>query len=259
MVRPLKKRNKHGQLYARPAAIEQSIAMALTQDPAAWIARAAISDRRSDQYLAPEVVVHLIRHSLRMQDYATANALLQRFAERVTRLLERHVKESSTFSANAVREETLGRFLELFADDLHEPEDGVLDFYELRFNKAFATLRAQVIRYERLRTITGESLSAPEPHDADKEEREPMEPPDLSPEADVFTSAQNAELWRLLQALPPAERDAILWKYYEDLETESTDPAKETVASRAGVSGSEIRSRLRAAYARLKKRMEEKS
>ena len=259
MVRALKKRKKSGQPYTRPAAIEHSIAMVLRQGPVTWIARTAISDQRSDQYLAPEVVVHLIRHTLHMGDDATANRLLQKFAERVTRQLERCVKESSTFSANAVRDEALSRFLELFADDLREPEDGVLDFYEVRFNKALATLRAEVIRFERLRTGKAESLSAPEPHDAGEEEREPVEPPDLSPEADVFAFAQNAELWRLIQALPPDERGAVLWKYYDDLETESTDPAKETVASRAGVSGSEIRSRLRAAYASLKKQMEEKS
>jgi len=259
MVRALNKRDKHDQLYVRPVVIEQSIATALTQSPASWVAQAPISDRRSAEYLAPEVVVHLIRHSLRMQDYGTMNRLLQKFSERVTRLLERRVKESTRFSATMVREETLGRFLELFAEDLHEPEDGVLDFYELRFNKALAALRAQVIRYERLRTPPVKARSAPESRDVEEGELEQAELSDPSLAADVLVTAENAELWRLIQALPQAERDAILWKYYEDLETESTDPAKETVASRAGVSGSEIRSRLRAAYARLKKRMEEKS
>lgn len=259
MVRALKKRDKNGQLYVRPQTIEQSITAALTQTSASWIASAAISDRRNAQYLAPELVVHLIRHSLRMQDYSTANFLLQKFGERVMRLLEHHVKESHAFSAAIVREETLSRFLELFAEDLNEPEVGVLDFYELRFNRALAALRAQVIRYERLRTTPLESVSAHEPRNADEEEPEPIELPDLSPGADVVTSAENAELYRLVQALPPDERAAILWKYYSDLDTEATDPTKTTVASLAGVSGSEIRSRLRAAYARLKKRMEEKS
>ena len=259
MVRALKKRDKTGQLYVRPQAIEQSIAAMLTQSPAGWIASAAVTDRRNTQYLAPEVVVHLIRHSLRMQDYSTANFLLQRFGERVMRLLEHRVRESRAFSAAFVREETLGRFLEFFAEDLKQPEEGVLDFYELRFDKALATLRAQVIRYERLRSTPLESVSAPEARNADEKEPDPIELPDLSPGADVVTSAENVELYRLVQALPPDERDAILWKYYTGLDTEATDPTKTTVASLAGVSGSEIRSRLRAAYARLKKRMEEKS
>lgn len=259
MVRALKKRDKHGQLYVRPPAVEQAIAAALSQSPASWIARAAITDRRSAEYLAPEVVVHLIRHSLRMQDFATATPLVQKFVERVVRLVERHVKESRAFSATIVREETLSRFFELFPEDMKEPEEGTLDFYELRFNKAFAALRAQVIRYERLRTTPFEPLSAPQPHNADEEEPEPIELPDLSPIADVAAAAESAELYRLVQALPPDERNAILWKYYSDHDTESTDPTKTTVASLAGVSGSEIRSRLRAAYARLKKRMEDKS
>jgi DNA-directed RNA polymerase specialized sigma24 family protein len=256
MVRALKKRDKNGQRYVRPPAIEQSIATALTQPTTTWIERAGIGHRNNDQYLAPEVIVHLIRHSLRMQDDRTASRLIEAFGKRVMRLLERRVKESRAFSAATVREETVGRFFELFADDLKEPEEVVLDFYEIGFNRALVTLRAQVIRHERLRT--GESLSAPEPQNAE-DDPEPIELPDLSPNADPLECARNAELYRFVQALPPDERDAILRKYYRDLDTESTDSTKTTVASLAEVSGSEIRSRLRSAYARLKKRMEEKS
>jgi hypothetical protein len=258
MVRALKKRDKNGQPYTRPPAIEQTIAAALTQPATSWIARAAITKRNNAQYLAPEVIVYLIRHSLRMQDWMTANPLIQKFGERVTRMLERHVKESRAFNAGTVREETLSRFFELFADDLKNPEDGVLDYYEVHFNHSLATLRAQVIRHERLRTPV-DPLPPTAGADAEGDEPEPIELQDLSPDVDPLVCAQNAELYRFVQALPPDERDAILRKYYKDLDTESTDSTKTTVASLAEVSGSEIRSRLRAGYARLKKRMEEKS
>ena len=259
MVRKLTKKDKSGQTYTRPAEIEQSISATLIQSPSSWIERAAVSDHRSAEYLAPEVVVHLIRHSLRMQDFSTTTLMLDKFGKQLARRLERQVKESRAFNAAIVREETLSRFMELFAEDLNQSGQGILDFYEIRFDSAFATLRAQVIRYERLRAGPLESLSADGPRYADDDEPEPIELPDLSPEADIVTIAENVELYRLVQALPADERDAILWKYYDDLDTESTDPSKATVATRAGVSGSEIRSRLRAAYARLKKQMEEKS
>jgi DNA-directed RNA polymerase specialized sigma24 family protein len=257
MVRPLTKRTKQGVPYTRPPGIEQSISQALTEAPAALAARSTITDRRDARYLPPEVVVHLIRHALRVPDNVTANALLMALGQRCAQLLERRVRETRAFNARDVREETLGRLYELFAEDLKNSADALLDYYEVHFNSAFATLRATVIREEIAHVGPLEALSAA--GDDDDEGSEPVELKDLSSAADVPRCAENEQLHRLIQALPPDEREAILWKYFFDLKTESTDPTEKTVASLCGVSGSEIRSRLRAAYARLKQRMEEKS
>lgn len=259
MVRPLKKRTEDDVPYTRSPGIEQSIGQALTTDPGTWSTRATITEYRNPQYLAPEVLVHLIRRALLIQDYSTARAVLTRLGERCARLLERRVRETNAFNAQDVREETLGRLYELFAEDLRNPGDGLLDYYEVRFNSAFATLRNAVIREEVAHIAPLDSLSGTDIGDGEDEEAEPVELEDLSPDADVVLCAENEELYRLIQALPPDERKAIVWKYLFDLKTESTDPAEQTVASVCGVSGSEIRSRLRAAYARLKERMEEKS
>jgi DNA-directed RNA polymerase specialized sigma24 family protein len=136
----------------------------------------------------------------------------------------------------------------------------VLDYYEVHFNSAFAVLRTGVIRDELTRVMPLESVTRTDTTAPDKEDEDSTLPEleDLSKRADVVLSAQNHELHRLIQQLPPAERAAVLWKYFYDLKTESADPAETTVASLCGVSGSEIRSRLRTAYARLKNRMEEK-
>lgn len=259
MVRPLKKRTKDGVLYTRLPGIEQSISQALSEAPATLTARPAIADRRDSRYLAPEALVHLIRHALRMQDYSTANALLACLGKRCARLLKRRVRETTAFDARHVREETLGRLYELFAEDLKNPADALLDYYEVRFNDAFATLRAGVIREEIARAAPLESLSGTGDAGDEGEDSEPIELKDLSTDADVVLSAENEQLHRLIQALPADERAAIVWKYLFGYKTESTDPTEKTVASLCGVSGSEIRSRLRAAYTRLKKWMEEKS
>jgi hypothetical protein len=159
MVRPLTKCKKDGAPYRRPQVIEQSIAQALATAPATLLTRAAISNRHNAEYLAPEVLVHLIRNALRMQDYSAANTLLGSLGERCAHLLKRRVRETTAFNAGDVREETISSLYELFAEDVRNPNDGVLDYYEVHFNSAFATLRAGIIRKAIAQSAPLESLS----------------------------------------------------------------------------------------------------
>jgi DNA-directed RNA polymerase specialized sigma24 family protein len=255
MPRPLTKRTEGGVPYTRPAAVERAIAQALTETPATLATRAAISDPRDPQFLALEVLVHLVRRSLRMQDWSTANAILERLGERVARSLERKVRETNAFDAHFVREESLSRLFELFAEDQRYPPSAVLDFFEVRFNRAFAALRTAVIR----EAIAVNAPLEPMPETVevtDDEDGLVPELADLSNDADVVLSAEREQLYRLIQRLPLEERQVIVYKYL-GLKTESNDPTEITVATRCGVSGSEVRSRLRAAYAHLKKWMED--
>jgi RNA polymerase sigma factor (sigma-70 family) len=258
MVRPLKKRNQQGVLYTRHPSIEKVLTEVLVEPPSAWPARAKIVDRSDTKYLPMEVLVHLTRNSLRMQDYTTAHALLPCLGERCASLLKRRLQKSAVFNADDVLEETVARLYELFANDVADPADGVLDYYEVRFNSAFAALRANVIRDETAHAAPLVSLT-----DNDEEQTEDAGLPELeelSTDRDsVVLSAEKEELHRLIQRLPADERSVVVWKYLYGYKTESTDPSEDTVATRCGVSGSEVRARLRSAYARLKKWMEEKS
>lgn len=261
MVRPLTRCKKNGVFYKRPAAIEQSIAQALSATPATLPARVAISDPRQTEYLAPEVLVHLIRHALRSNNDSLASALLARLGARCARLLKRRVPDTNAYDAHDIREEVLSQLYELFADDVAHPDKAPLDFYEVRFNMAFATLRAGIIREALRQQKRSVPVSVPVGTDeeTDDDGGELLDPKDPSESADVVLTVEKEQLSRLIQALPPDEREAIVWKYYFDLKTESNDPTEATVAKRCGVSGSEVRSRLRAAHARLGMWMEGKS
>jgi RNA polymerase sigma factor (sigma-70 family) len=256
MVRALTKRKEDGTPYTRLPRIEQLLTRVLATDPATLPTRAAISDRTDALYLPPEVLVHLIRHALRMQDPRTASAILPRLGERCAELLKRRVPDSNAFDAADVREDILSALYGLFVDDQWSPADGVLDYYEVHFNHAFSTLRNGIVRKALASSAPLDPLD--EPLDGDDDEAPPADFADLSPDADLLQCAQKAELHRMIQALPPDERQAVVWTYLYGLKVESIDPAEKTVAHLCGVSGSEIRSRLRSAYARLKKRMEEK-
>jgi hypothetical protein len=257
MVRPLRKRTQDGTRYTRPPGIEDAIAQALKDPAATWPARAKILDPANPKYLAMEVLVHLIRHALRMQDSATVNALLPCFGDRCAHLLKRRVSKTAVFNADDVREETVSRIYELFADDLKDPDEGTLDYYEVRFDSAFATLRANVIREATAHATPLVSLTGTEATD-ETEGAPPAELQELATDPEtVALSAEKEELHRLIQTLPPDERAAVTWKFLYGYKTESTDSTETTVATLCGVSGSEVRSRLRSAYARLKKWMEE--
>ena len=258
MVRPLKKCKEDGTPYTRAPKVEALLKEISGADPATLLGRVALTDRKHAQYLPDEVLVYLLRHALRMRDDPTATALLPQLGRRCAQILKHKVRETNAFNATEVRQETLSRLYELFAEDLKKPDVGVLDYFEVRFNDAFRALRVEVIRKALRQNALLVCLDEQVSNDGESE-IVVIESADPSSEADVEREALNAELHRLIQQLPLAERQAILRKYFDGLKTESTDPLEDTVATVCGVSGSEIRSRLRSAYARLKKRMEVKS
>src|SRR5688572_29961124 len=145
MVQPLTKKSKNGKLYFRPPEIEAAIALALTQDLATLTTRTAISKTADPQYLPSEVLVHLIRHALRHADGRTYNTLLNLLFHRCMINMYKHVPKDQGFDAAFVREEVLGRLGELFGDDAGPAGTGELDFYEIRFNRAFSKLRIDVV------------------------------------------------------------------------------------------------------------------
>jgi len=62
MAEPLTNRTKSGSLYTRPAAIEAAIDKALALYRAMLERRAAVVDKNSSDYFAPECLGHLVRN-----------------------------------------------------------------------------------------------------------------------------------------------------------------------------------------------------
>jgi DNA-directed RNA polymerase specialized sigma24 family protein len=260
MVRPLTKCNKQGNPYQRLPAIDASIAQALQDSLTTFVSRSAVTDRDDPQYLDTEVLVHLIRNALTANDTAASTALVGCLGIRCLRILRHRVRPNRLFNATDVHEETISRLYEQFADDQANPALGTLDFYEIRFNQAFAALRTSVIREELSRHAPGGRPLEPLPDRESDAEPDAIEWDALDrAESDPERSAESAEFWRMVQSLPLDEREAIMGKYLFGHKVESTDPEELTVATLCEVSGSEIRSRLRSAVAQLKWMKEQKS
>lgn len=255
IVRPLTKRSKKGKLYTRPPDIQAAIAVALAQDLETLEIRAAKPEPRDPQYLPSEVLVHLVRNAIHRDEDRAYNKLLIFLLRRCMINLYKHIRDEQGFDASFVRDEVIGRLGELFGDDAGEAGADALDFYEIRFNRAFSKLRIDVVRAEAAKARSQEPLV--EIEDVPEDESDDAILAKLSQALrfiyDPKEHVEIVELCRAIDALPTEEREAIVLRYVYGYEVESTNPAEVTVATRCNVSGRTIRSRLAAALARLRR------
>jgi DNA-directed RNA polymerase specialized sigma24 family protein len=270
MIRPLTKHTRNGDCYARPTNIEAAIAAALELDQSELSRRAAVNDRRSTDYLPSECLVHLIRKAHRDNNVTVRDRMLVILLGRCEVTLAKTLRDDQAPNAAYLRSEVLGQLGELFADDGTGDNPDELDYFEVRFNHAFATLRADRVRAER-RTLR-RSLPLPDDevmaHLPDVVLRNPAtqenslfqmlrarrQPSDarLSP----ATQEDSFFLKQLLQAintLPPEEREAVILCCIMGYKEESDDPAERTAATICGVTGRTIRNRLIRARQKLSK------
>src|SRR5262249_21887725 len=151
MIRPLTKHTTKGDCYTRPANIEAAIGAALTLDWPELSRRAAVSDRRSTDYLPSECLVHLIRKAHRDSIVTARDQMLLMLLRRCEGTLPKTLRDDRVPNAAYLRDEVLGQLGEKFALDGTGDNPDELDFFEVRFNRAFATLRTDLVRAERRR------------------------------------------------------------------------------------------------------------
>ncbi len=250
MAEPLTKRSKEGVLYVRPPEVESNINGALNQDTVHLIRRAQETDRGSPDYLRSECLVHLIRAAIRGGDDSRYNALLPILLSRCETILKWKIGVQVP-NAEYVREEVLSEFSILFADEAQDEPPDELDYYEVKFNHAFQVLRCLVLRRERKRTEGAQVLS--DGSEAEDRREQPANLPSCrATQEDGFHRAE------LLDRLPHALQQVLVLTEMGYV-AESTDPTKETVATRCGVSGRTVRSRLDQARQLIEKMLQEES
>ena len=256
MARPLRKYDKMGALYTRPAAIEVKIDAALKQDLATLQRRIAITDRNLPDYLPSECLVHLIRDGKRRDDHALMRVLLRVLMTRCEANLLRKIPDGELPNAVDLREEVVSQLGELFAIDGSGKNPDELDYFECRFNLAFQSLRVDIVRSAVAGQRATVSLSEV-PDDGEESEyddklfariSEALRTP-----ATQEGNMQLGELLETINSLPPEERQAVMLCHVLGYDEESDDPDKTTAATLAGVTGRTIRNRLSRAAKKLSK------
>jgi hypothetical protein len=253
MTRPLTKKDKDGNLYTRPLKIEKAIDASMEQETAALQKRAQVADEMSPDYLPTECLVHIIREAKGGGDERRMSALLPWLLARCEAVLLKRIPDKSRANAAEIREEILGEFGVLFAEDGSGRNPDELDFYECRFNRAFRLFRIDFLRSESARTGPLESFPAQDEMglSPDDEERVSLLPEALRSGPTQQQSVCHSELMNAVNALPSDERKAIILCCVLGLKEESNDPGETTASKLCGVTPRTIRNRLNKAAQKL--------
>lgn len=141
MIEPLRKRTVDGSAYARPTAIETSIAELSELSRDDLIARCEITAKADPHYVRTECILHFVRATRRDNSEAWFERLYKELSRRVLRRLPREQhKGDEAMTAERIRETVLDRFLDLLSIDRCGYCDK-LDYFEVAFDSALASLR----------------------------------------------------------------------------------------------------------------------
>lgn len=253
MARALTKTDLSGKLYIRPGDVEAAIDAAIKQDLDTSAKRAWISNPDKAEFLPMECLVHLLRDAGRRRDDHTMRTLMPPLLARCENLLRAKIPDNSFPNAPELREDILGDFSLLFAEDGSKENSDELDFYECRFFRAFLVFRIGYLRRERARLK--ELISLPTSTEEDSH----------SSDEDVFARVSEAfrsqptqvakllekDLVSAINNLPSDERKAVVLCHVLGLKEESEDPSAVTAATLCGVSGRTVRNRLTRAATKL--------
>jgi len=259
MARPLEK-TTNAKLYTRPPEIEAAADAVLGQDLATQRRRALIRDRHHSEYLPSECLVHLIREAKRRSDDPARDKLLRLLLTRCEANLNVKVDGQIT-GAVQLREDILGDFAELFAIDGSAEDRHELDFFEVRFDKAFFIFRATRVRSE-LAHLNSQTPLA-EPSDEITLIEQELDDEALARVWDLYGVRNNPEdrvfrkqVFDAIKALPPDQRRAVVLVHLLGFKQGSENPYETTAATLCGVDERTIRNRLRRAFAALSKLQE---
>ena len=253
MARALTKMKVDGTLYVRPPEIERQIDEALSLGILDLRQRLLVADKSARSYLQSETLVHLMRMSVLENRPEVSEAVLPILLTRCEKNLEGTVS-AELRDAYIVREEILGDFVQLLALD-SRTETGELDFYECRFNRAFAFLRMDAVR----RALTRLKYEG-EPQSADLPEDEMYGRPDnflekLAENLQSQDTHERAELRRhiieAIKSLPRDERKAVVLVHVFGYQRSSEDPNEITAATRCKCTPKTIFNRLQRAEKKL--------
>jgi len=259
MARPLEK-TTNGKLYTRPPEIEAATDAVLAQDLATQRRRALIRDRHHPEYLPSECLVHLVREARRCGDAAARDSLLSLLLARCEANLNAKV-DGQIAGAVELREDILGDFAELFAIDGTPDDHHELDFFEVRFNKAFFIFRATRVRTElaHLNSLT----PLPEPSDEIILTEQELDDEVLARLADLQGVGGNPEnrlfrkqVFDAIKALPADQRKAVVLVHLLGFKQGSENPDETTAATLCDVDVRTIQNRLKRAFATLSKLQE---
>jgi DNA-binding NarL/FixJ family response regulator len=238
--------------YTRSHKIEDNITELSSLSRSELIARCVMRQVDDPAYVPSECLLYFIRASRTDSSDAHFEQLYKLLAERVLRICLKAVSAdgNKTHLIQLIRDEAIGRFAELLANDRASYCEQ-LDFFEVRFNQALQAMlsdvRRQVMRNEhRLTTLDDQMTGEPK-----------VEVERAAGSFDPFnTSAFDDNDYRscLYTAIDtlPLEQRRIIEMIRQGIPIDSKEPGILTIAKALGKSEKTIRTHRDKAYAALR-------
>jgi DNA-directed RNA polymerase specialized sigma24 family protein len=257
-VEPLRKR-QDGELYARPAAIEDAIAGLMRLTKAEFVHRIEAED--SADSVPSECLLYFVRRPPFAADQAVLRVLFTAIRQRVLKAVPvptRHIagKKAENAINLDIRDAVLAKFQEMLCKDRQEYVER-LDFFECRFNSGVDRLRSTARR-----DICKDAAHlTPLVHDNESNEPHPEVERALSCITDSFDGPETDFLYRskihaAISSLPLDQRRVVeLFLKEIPIDPQGTDTM--TMVKILGCCEKTVRNRLKRAFARLAELLKE--
>lgn len=159
MPEPLRRKREDGTPYERPPEIHAWIVKLLAVAPAERVQQFDGISKRRPEYAPTEALIYFLRRAWAEGEAAQFERLFRILFKRVNQSLNMAISDSRMDGAAEIRDEVSGRFVDLIAKDCDEKAD-LLDFFEIRFDRAMVAIRTSVLRQIGPSTIKTEPLGS---------------------------------------------------------------------------------------------------
>lgn len=253
-----------GRPYQRPAAIEVAIREAMSLPRKTLLDRAAIRKTDAPGYILSEVLVHVLRARKDENSDTFFDALYQLLVQRLEARCPAPTsgaqdgRDGTASTALFIRETVLGKFNEFIAKD-RDDYCKRLDYFEIRFDGAIAALRTSAKRSIARREARTESMDVPSFSGEMDQKFEKA----LAAAYQERSDKSATDFFRFIVApaielLPEKER-IVINLMLQDIQADSKDPTKPSIAKMLGLTDRAVRYRYSNAIEKLKALIAEQS
>lgn len=244
-IPPLTRRNSKGEVLARTEVVTDQIAIALGLDRRALLARLAVLDHKSSEYLNPECLVFLIRHfqgeSNAGMAEAVASALLKQCGYHIR-------KKLSALDDPTTRKDAFDDVVTQLFEKVLDLGSDMGDYLQVRFwvwlDRAILKAFYRAVRNEKRQNRSKPLSAVGEEGDEDDDLESTgsaISKDILDPSAWPDQQAMLGDAMKALSSMKPKYAEAFLLRHYHGMQIEDKDENVPTISRHFGKTPETIR------------------
>lgn len=257
LPKPLKNKTKDGSLYNRQPEIEAGIETLEGIESSKRIQLFQEPDKSHQDYVPSEMLVYFLRRAWRQGKKNEFEQIFKLLIQRIEVTLRNKIPNADIERASEVRDEIIARFAELIARDCNN-QSTILDYYEVRFNHAFAAFRKTTLRDIGPVADNTERLTI---NNGDVEEIKPEVESSVNNLPDQFSAKLDDLSFRssLMAAINnlPEDQKVVVGLILQEIPIDSKKKGVITIASILNCDERTVRNRRDRAYKALKEALRE--